>query len=66
MNFFCRLFRHTWQYKVRESKIRWTAAKNMNEMDQSAADEPRPYLECARCGERIEDPSPDQVAQLVF
>jgi hypothetical protein len=52
MNFFCRIFGHTWVPHAENPKIRWTASKNMTEMEMSAAAEPRLYLECARCKQR--------------
>ena len=59
MKLFCRLLGHTWQHKVRDPKVRWTAAKNMNELELSADGEPEFFLECARCKERRpwDDPS---------
>ena len=66
MNIFCRLFGHTWVYKSLDAKIRWSAAKNMAEMDQTSdIDGPQAFLECARCAERLTDPSPEQVSRLL-
>ena len=49
MNFFCRIFGHTWLHKTEDLKIRWTTAKNMNELDMTSAGTPKFYMECARC-----------------
>jgi hypothetical protein len=52
MNFFCRLFGHTWVPRSDNPKIRWTAAENMSEMQMKAEGEVRLWEECARCGMR--------------
>ncbi len=54
MNFFCRIFGHTFVHKVDEPKIRWTTTKDMSELSQTVSGEPEFYTECARCGERGE------------
>ena len=54
MNFFCRLFGHTFVHKVDEPKIRWSTTKNLSELAQVASGEPEFYTECVRCGERGE------------
>ncbi|HJP02456.1 MAG TPA: hypothetical protein QF764_11870 [Planctomycetota bacterium] len=53
MNFFCRLFGHTWVHTTEPSKIRWqTNEKNLSELRASAPDgEPEFYRSCVRCGE---------------
>lgn len=55
MNFFCRLFGHTWVHKADDPKIRWSTAKNLSELEMTPAGEPRFYLECARCKEQRAD-----------
>jgi hypothetical protein len=54
MNFFCRLFGHTWVDQFENPKIVWTTAKNLSELAMTAHGEPRFWLECARCHERRE------------
>jgi hypothetical protein len=53
MNFFCRLFGHTWVMKTEDVKIRWTTdAKTLSTLDLTSAGEPRFFWECARCKDR--------------
>ena len=53
MNFFCRIFGHTWVHKVDEPKIRWTTdEKTLAELHPTVTGEPHFYTECARCQER--------------
>jgi hypothetical protein len=54
MNFFCRLFGHTWVHRSDNPKIRWTTAKNLSELDMEVAGEVRFWEECVRCKERRE------------
>lgn len=54
MNFFCRLFGHTWVPRSDNIKIRWTAAENMSEMQMHSEGEVRLWEQCARCSERRE------------
>lgn len=54
MNFFCRLFGHTWVDKSESPKIRWSTAKNLSELDMEVHGEPRFWRECARCNIRRE------------
>lgn len=64
MNLFCRLFGHTFVYHTTEPKIRWTTSKQMNELEQTVTGEPEAYLECARCGERKHELSPDELRRV--
>jgi uncharacterized metal-binding protein YceD (DUF177 family) len=52
MNFFCRIFGHTWVPQSENPKIRWTNAKNLSELEMTVTGEPQLYLACARCKER--------------
>lgn len=61
---FCRLLGHTWQHKVDDPKIRWSAAKNMAELELTAAAEPVFYLECVRCKERRTWDDPEVTREL--
>jgi hypothetical protein len=60
MNFFCRIFGHTWVPQADNPKIRWTNAKNLSELEMTASGEPELYLICARCKERksFDPPAP--------
>lgn len=50
---FCRLFGHTWVFRVIEPDIRWNARENMHEMGPTVIDgEPQMFQECARCHAR--------------
>lgn len=52
MNFFCRIFGHTWVHHSEDPKIRWaTNEKSLNELMLTASGEPRFFLRCARCKE---------------
>ena len=52
MNFFCRIFGHTWVPRSENPKIRWTNAKNLSELEMTVTGEPELCLECARCKEK--------------
>lgn len=52
MNFFCKIFGHTFVHKVDEPKIRWSTTKNLSELAQTVSGEPEFYMQCVRCGER--------------
>jgi hypothetical protein len=52
MNFFCRIFGHTWVPYSANPKIRWTNAKNLSELEMTVTGEPELCLECARCKEK--------------
>lgn len=53
MNFFCRIFQHTWVMKTEDPKIRWTTdAKTLARLEATPAGEPVFFWECARCKER--------------
>jgi hypothetical protein len=44
------------------AKIRWYADKDMTELHmQSEGDDPLRFLECVRCGKRVDNPTPEQV-----
>lgn len=59
MNFFCRIFGHTWVPQSENPKIRWSNAKNLSELEMTVAGEPKLYLACARCKERKDFDTPD-------
>ena len=57
MNLFCRLLGHTWIDRFENPKIRWTAAKNMSEMEMQSDGDPETWRECVRCKARSEAPT---------
>ena len=63
MKWDCKLIGHTYVYKSDESKIRWYADKDMTELHMEAGEEDAPlrFLECVRCGKRVDNPTPEQV-----
>ena len=62
MNFFCRLFGHTWVHKTENQKVSWNTGKSLSELHISTDSEgPRFWLECQRCQDRIENPSREQI-----
>lgn len=63
MNWYCKLIGHTYIYKSEQPKIRWYADKDMTELHMEAPEEGAPlrFLECVRCGDRVENPTPEQV-----
>ena len=65
MNFFCRLFGHTWSHRTENPRISWNTAKNLSELDHTTeVEEPRFWLECARCGHTNENPSKDEIRRI--
>jgi hypothetical protein len=65
MNFFCRLFGHTWVHATDNPRISWNTAKNLSELDLSAEEtKPAFWLECRRCGERVENPTREQIKRI--
>ncbi len=63
MHFFCRLLGHTWIHQTDNPKISWnTNAKTQAELELTAPDEPRFWLECVRCAKRIEESDPGRAA----
>ena len=65
MNFFCRLFGHTWIHSSENPRISWNTAKNLSELDLTTeVEEPGFWLECRRCGERNESPTREQIKAI--
>lgn len=56
MNFFCRLFGHTWVHKSDMPKTSWNTDKSNQLLLATPAGEPRFYEECVRCKEQRELP----------
>ena len=61
MNLYCKIIGHTFVYRTENPKVAWNAGKDMVELHITSETEPRAWLQCQRCGKRIEDPTPDQV-----
>ncbi len=49
MNFFCRLFGHTWVPHAEDPVIRWNTDKKGLVLNPTVKGEPRFYERCARC-----------------
>ena len=56
MNFFCRLFGHTWVHKADLPKTSWNTDKAGLLLLATPAGKPRFYEECVRCKEQREPP----------
>jgi hypothetical protein len=52
MNFFCRIFGHTWIHDVESPKIAWNTDKDQVELHATAAGSPRFFERCVRCQEQ--------------
>ena len=66
MHFFCRLLGHTWIHRTDNPKISWnTNAKTQAELELTAPNEPRFWLECVRCGKRIENPTREELRRAM-
>ncbi len=62
MKWYCKLIGHTYVYHSDMPKIAWNAGKDMAELHMTTAEgEPQRFLECVRCGQRVDNPTPEQV-----
>ena len=61
MKWYCKLVGHTFVFRAENQKISWNAGKDQAELHMTAEGEPRTWLECARCGHRIDDPTREQI-----
>ena len=61
MKFYCRLFGCTWVHRSEDPKISWNTTKNLSELALTVEGEPKFFLECQRCADRIEKPTRDQI-----
>ncbi len=62
MKWYCKLIGHTFVYKTQMPKVSWNTGKDQAELHMTAeGPEPACFLECARCGAVVHDPSPEQV-----
>jgi len=56
MNFFCRLFGHTWLHVTRAPEPRWNTTKEGHTLVPTSGEEDvRHVLVCRRCGEETLD-----------
>ncbi len=65
MNFFCKLFGHTWTHRTDNPRIAWNTTKNLSELAATSEREAKFWLECQRCGDKNENPSRDQVKSAI-
>ena len=62
MNFFCKLFGHTWVYHSENPKIAWHTSKKMNDLEMNtSATETRFWRECARCATKNDAPTREDI-----
>lgn len=61
MKWYCKLVGHTYLYRSENPKISWNAGKDQLELHMTAGEEPAYWLECRRCGARIENPTREQI-----
>ena len=61
MALFCKLVGHTYVFHTENPKISWNVGKDLKQLHITAEGEPKSWLECQRCGHRVEDPTPHQV-----
>jgi len=54
VNFFCRIFGHTWVPRTEDSNPQWNTTKAMQVLMPSATRETRYFDVCQRCGEKRE------------
>ena len=66
MKWYCKLIGHTYIYKSEQPKIRWYADKDMTElhMETSGEEAPLRFLECVRCADRVENPTPEALGPV--
>ena len=62
MKWYCKLIGHTFVYKTELQKIAWNAGKDQAELHITAeSEEPHSWLECVRCGARVDNPTREQI-----
>ena len=58
MALYCKLVGHTYIVETENKKVSWNTGKSLSELHiTSDGEEPQVWLECARCGHRIENPT---------
>lgn len=61
MALYCKLVGCTLVVRTENQKISWNTGKDLKQLHITADGEPQTWLECNRCGRRIDDPSPEQI-----
>lgn len=61
MALYCKLVGHTFVFRTENPKISWNVGKDLRQLHIKTEGEPKSWLECRRCGQRIEEPSAEQV-----
>jgi len=51
MNFFCRIYGHTWVHEAQDPKISWNNDKGQVQLHPIAHGEPEFLKRCQRCGD---------------
>jgi hypothetical protein len=52
MNFFCRIFGHTWIHETQGPKVSWNNDKGLVELFARSEGEPEFFRRCVRCREQ--------------
>jgi hypothetical protein len=52
MNFFCRIYGHTWVHEADTPKVAWNNDKSLSELFPKSEGEPTFFRRCVRCQER--------------
>ncbi len=52
MNFFCRIYGHTWIHETQTPKVAWNNDKSLKELFPSFEGETEFFRRCVRCGEQ--------------
>lgn len=61
MSWYCKLIGHTYTYNTENPRVSWNAGKDMAQLHITTEGEPKYWLECRRCGTRIESPTKEQI-----
>ncbi len=56
MNFFCRIFGHTWVHRTEDANPCWNTTKKGAVLVPSTKADTKYFDVCQRCGERVERP----------
>ena len=61
MALYCKFVGHTYTFCTENQKVSWNTGKDLKQLHITSEGEPATWLECRRCGERIEEPTSEQV-----